>query len=427
LRRFAKPLTVLAALVVLALVVSACASIKPGSLALSQPGGVGPVRVHFLLCTEFEEATCKPNKEKETLQYVLGIAVPKGSVAPATVTAVPITGGATPIVFSRNDQVGAEIAAATATFEELPWPPPGLEGIGYLSQAHPEKEGTVEEWSVDADFGLPTGADGGSFSGPFASGLAFGAREISPGHPPTAPVHCWRISEEEPQEGYAVCTGTTQQAQIGTSDLRIGVPPTPSVFVGGKVPLNFALDFASTAATSPTFTLGATTTVPGGVATLTSGTAFTPAPVAATTHRSAGSSPVTVTVPKGVKPGTYTVTLTATAAAGGVVSQVAQLKVKKPKLKLGGVKLNKVKGTATLKVTVPGGGKLTVSGKGIVGVKSTSKGPKTLKVTIKAKGNAKIALGELGKAKVKAKLTFKPTSGAPVIKSKSITLKQLAG
>jgi len=45
-------------------------------------------------------------------------------------------------------------------------------------------------------------------------------------------------------------------------------------------------------------------------------------------------------------------------------------------------------------------------------------------MTIKAKGKAKTALQEEGKVKVKAKISFKPTSGIAVKKTKTITLKQ---
>src|SRR4029079_12036708 len=109
-----------------------------------------------------------------------------------------------------------------------------------------------------------------------------------------------------------------------------------------------------------------------------------------------------------VKPGTYDVTLTATAPQGGAVSQVAKLKVTKPKLKFGGVKLNKGKGTATFSVTVPSAGTLTASGKGLVKAKKTAKKAKALKVTIRSKGKTKAQLEELGKAKIKAKISFKP-------------------
>jgi hypothetical protein len=103
------------------------------------------------------------------------------------------------------------------------------------------------------------------------------------------------------------------------------------------------------------------------------------------------------------------------------------VEVLQAKIKLGKVKLNKKKGTATLPVGVPTAGTLTVSGKGVVKAQRKATGPTTLKVTIKAKGKAKKKLNATGKAKVKAKIVFKPENGAAVTKSKSITLKKKLG
>jgi uncharacterized membrane protein len=166
--------------------------------------------------------------------------------------------------------------------------------------------------------------------------------------------------------------------------------------------------------------------LPGAAVSLSSST-FTPPAPDPSTHRSSGSDTVTVTIPKTAKPGVYEVTLTAKTAQGGTATQVAKIEVTKPKLKLGKVKLNKGNGTAKLSVGVPSAGTLTVSGKKIVKVKRTAKGPKTLKVTIKSKGKAKKALGSTGKAKVKAKIVFKPSNGDSVTKTKSITLKKKLG
>jgi hypothetical protein len=435
-RRFAKPALVLLAAGVLALVVSACAYFKPNSLALSQPGGIGSVRVHFVLCTE-PSPECEPNEENEDVQYVLGIAAPPGSVPPATVTAVPLKGGS-PITFTRNEEVTTEMTAASGRIQQFlaeegappevtavaggQWPPSGLQGYGYLSDPVLETEGTEREWSVDADFGLPTASDGGPFSGPFATGLAFGFRIISPSQSASRPVRCWRV-EAEPQENEAFCGGTVLQGQIGTSDLRIAPPKTTSVFVGGRVPVKFGLNFASTTA-PPSFALSAKTSVKGAKTTLATGSSFVPGPLDPTTHRApTATTEVMVSVPAGAKPGTYEVTLTGAAPQGGTASAVAKLKVTKPKLKFGGVKLNKAKGTATLKVKVPSGGRLSVAGKGIAKVKKSTKKAKALKLTIKPTGNAKSLLEQTGKAKVKAKVTFKPSSGSQVSKTKTITLK----
>lgn len=439
LRRHAKPLIVVVALGALAVFFSACAYFKPGTLTLSQPGGVGSAKVHVVLCSvvEIESEACGAPSETAEVQSLLGIAAPPGATPPATITAVPI-GGGSPLVFTRNDEVTTELTAASANMEKLAkeseipipgaqaWPPAGLQGFGYLSAPYQEKEGVAVEWNLDAEFGLPVPVGGGAFGGPFATGLASGTRAVNPAQPGSRPVHCWRI-ESEPQESEAFCVGTAQQGQIGTSDLKIAAPKQTSVFLGGKAKLSFPFNFATTATPSPSFALKASSTLPKAQLKVGNPT-FTPGPPNPTTHLSpTAPQTVTVTAPKNAKPGTYEVTVTATTPQGGSVSQVAKLKVAKAKIGLGGVTLNKGKGTATLSVKIPGAGTLTATGKGIVKAKKSAKSvkkPKTLKLTIKAKGKAKKLLAEEGTAKVSAKVTFKPSSGVAVTRTKKITLKQ---
>lgn len=423
LRRPAKPLILLLAFAGLAAALSGCVYFKANSLQVSQPGGIGSARVHFELCTDPLPA-CEPNETEGTLQYLLGIAVPPGSTPPQTVTATPLNGGPQ-IVFTLNEEVAKEMAAASPEIQKLvneegaseevkqiiggPWPPSGLQGVGYLSDPVLETKTTKFEWSVDADFGLPTAADGSAFAGPFATGIALGIRGVNPEHPANRPVHCARSEEDFMSGDVAICLGTNQQKQAGTSDLRIAAPANSAgVFVGGKVPLSYGLSFASTAPTPPAIAYTATSSLKGAKAT------------------AAANGKVTVTVPKNAKPGTYEVTLTGTAQVpnGASSSAVAKIKVTKPKIKLGAVKLNKAKGTATLAVKVPSAGTLTATGKGLVKAKKKAKKAKTLKLTIKAKGATKAQLESSGKAKVKAKISFKPSSGITVKKTKSITLKQ---
>jgi hypothetical protein len=437
LRRPAKPLIVLLAFIGLALSLSACTYYKAGSLTLSQPAGVGSARVHFAICTEPEGSTCNPPEETEQVQLLVGIAVPPGSIPPATLTAIPVGGGA-PLTFTRNDEVSNEIAASSGTLEKFAkeleeenlegtkaWPPAGLQGVGYISAPFQETEGVTQEWTVDAEFGLPVPADGSPFPGPFGTALAFGQRAVSPSQSASRPVRCYRF-EEAPNEGESFCAGTSGQGQIGTSDLKIAAPVQASAFLGGQAKLSFPFNFATTASPAPSFGLSATSTLPNATFSLASPT-FVPGAPDPTTHRSpTANQTVTVTVPKNARPGTYEVTLSAKTPQGGLVSQVGKLKVTKQKISLGGVKLNKRKGTATLSVKIPGAGTLTATGKGIAKVKKSAKQaqkPKTLKLTIKAKGKAKKQLAEEGTAKVGAKVTFKPTSGSPVTKTKKITLK----
>lgn len=426
-RRLAKPALVLAALAVLGIALSACAIFKEGSLKLSQPGGIGSVRVHFELCTasEGEPEMCAANEDDGQGQYLLAISVPKGAVPPATITATPVGGGA-PIVYTRNDQVAQTFSEAAAT-DGGQWPPAGHDGVGYLSAVFTEEKGQTREWSVDADFGLPVGADGGSFAGPFGVTIGTGWREVNETQPADRPVKCWVPDISDPPEDDEAICGPNEEGkviEIGTSDLKIAAPPQGSAYVGGQATLTFPLDFASTATTLPSFNLSAASTLPKATLTLPSPT-FAPSTPAPDTNRSpAGAGAVVVTVPKTATPGTYDVTLTASTATGGAASQVAKLQVSKPKIKLGKVKLNKAKGTAILFVKVPAAGTLTVTGKKVAKAKRKAKGGKTLKVPIKPKGKAKLLLAETGKAKVKTKVTYKPSSGAPVSKSKAITLKK---
>lgn len=431
-RRLVKPVLVLSAFLALAMALSACAVYKEGSLQVSQPSGVGNVRVHFELCTDPEISGCAANEDEGQSQYLLILRVPKGTAAPATVTANPVSGGA-PIVYSRNDEVGRayeqlirEYSAAT-TPDPPEWPPAGTETVGYLSSVFSEEKGATREWVADADFGLPATADGGSYGGPFTLEMATGWRSVNPGAPANRPVVCWSPLSGEPQdeEKDTYCLPNQEEPKsLGTSDLKIAAPAAASAFVGGKATIAFPFDFASSASPPPSFALGATSTLPKAALKLSSPSYAAPA-LDPTTHRApAESRSVAVSVSKDAKPGAYEVTVSATASQGGVVSQVAKLKVTKPKLKFGGIKLNKSKGTATLAVKVPSAGTLTVSGKDVVKVKKKAKKAKTLKITIRAKGKTKAQLEATGKAKVKAKLSFKPASGIAAKKSKSISLKQ---
>jgi hypothetical protein len=84
----------------------------------------------------------------------------------------------------------------------------------------------------------------------------------------------------------------------------------------------------------------------------------------------------------------------------------------------GTVKHNKKKGTATLAVSVPGPGTLSLTGKNVKpqrpareATASTTVGAAgTVKLLVKAKGKAKKKLNKTGKAKVKVKVTYTPSA-----------------
>jgi virginiamycin B lyase len=104
-------------------------------------------------------------------------------------------------------------------------------------------------------------------------------------------------------------------------------------------------------------------------------------------------------------------------------------------LKFGKVKLNKRAGTALLPVTVPSSGTLSIGGKGVVHKRTAlarapgrlfKKVPKagTYKLKVKAKGKKKAKLFSTGTVKVKAVVTFKPSSGAAIHATHKIKLKK---
>lgn len=451
-RRLARSVAAICAAALVVVVASGCAFLKPGSLAVSQPQSVGAVRVHLELCTAGESllpgAGCGKVGETGQAQYLLGIAVPPGSAAPPSITATP-TGSGPAITFTRSDEVVPQISAGSAAMQkvvnELPvenpgeeeekkliqsfigtaWPPAGLEGIGYISGAVTDVKDQTVEWALDADFGLPT-SGAGPFVGPFTAAVAFGIRQVlEPGLPASRPVRCLAPTkvEEGPNAEQALCLGTVQQVQLGTSDLEVAAPKkVAQAFVGGSAELAFPLKYGGTGSTVPNFTLSATTTAKGGKA-KPGAKNFKPAKPNATTHLSQpGTGKVTVSVPKSVKPGTYKVTLTAKTAQGGVVSGVGKFKVVKAKLKLGALKRDASRGTATLKVKVPGAGTLKVGGGGVVPAKKKAGKAKTLTVNIAAAGPTAAALATNGKASLRVKLTFKPKTGVGVSKTARIVL-----
>jgi len=80
------------------------------------------------------------------------------------------------------------------------------------------------------------------------------------------------------------------------------------------------------------------------------------------------------------------------------------------------------KGTAKLAITVPGSGKVTVSGEGVKKATKTVTGPTTIKALIKLKGKKLKTLNEQGKATVKVKIAFTATDGTVTNTTRTLTL-----
>lgn len=93
------------------------------------------------------------------------------------------------------------------------------------------------------------------------------------------------------------------------------------------------------------------------------------------------------------------------------------------KFRFAGVKLNKKKGTAVLKVKVPGAGSVKLAGRNVAKAKAKAKKAQIVRLTVKATGKLRKQLRKKGKATAKTKVTFTPTGGKAATKSKTVKLK----
>ncbi|HET6998590.1 MAG TPA: Ig-like domain-containing protein [Solirubrobacterales bacterium] len=89
---------------------------------------------------------------------------------------------------------------------------------------------------------------------------------------------------------------------------------------------------------------------------------------------------------------------------------------------LGQVKRLASKGTAMLKVTVPGPGKLVASGPKVKKLVLEPKAAGARWITVEAKGAALETLAETGKVTVKVTLVFTPTGGTPFTQTRTVVL-----
>jgi hypothetical protein len=105
------------------------------------------------------------------------------------------------------------------------------------------------------------------------------------------------------------------------------------------------------------------------------------------------------------------------------------ISVKSNGFTIGGVVLNKKKGTAQLPVTVPDAGTLELSGNGVKATaasatKSVAVSGGTVNLLVKTKGKKKRKLNAKGKAKVNVTVTYTPTGVQPGSQAAKVKLKK---
>ncbi len=121
--------------------------------------------------------------------------------------------------------------------------------------------------------------------------------------------------------------------------------------------------------------------------------------------------------------GAYACQITATNFAGAN-AQLSPNEFKvNASLMLRKVRLNRRKGTATLRVAVTGAGRLDLYGKGVANV-SRKRVSGTAKLVLRTGGKARIKLKGTGRAKVKATISYTPEGGKAIKRRKTIVLKK---
>ena len=90
----------------------------------------------------------------------------------------------------------------------------------------------------------------------------------------------------------------------------------------------------------------------------------------------------------------------------------------------GALARNRGKGTARLRVRVPGAGSLVLTGPGVRRAAGRSQAAGTVTLAVRAKGKALRALRRSGKAKVRLRVTFTPDGGTAGSRTKTVTLQK---
>jgi PKD domain len=126
-------------------------------------------------------------------------------------------------------------------------------------------------------------------------------------------------------------------------------------------------------------------------------------------------------------PGPHKATLTVTGCGGSATAEtsfmVSPASKKDALLKLLKVKLNRSKGTATVKVKALAAGTLTLTGKGVAKVAKKLRRPGIATLLVKPTGTVRKRLLARGEAKAKIVVSLKPTSGPAATLRKTLPLK----
>jgi hypothetical protein len=320
-RGYARTLAVLVASALAAIALSGCIVIS--AVSTGQAGSMGPLQLTFEACAEGSPGcTGTSNSEVniyelvggETVEFqvLLAVRLPEGSTPPEGLTA-SLAGGGT-LSFTRSPTYEAELQALEPA-------PAGERWWGWITGAVKYSKAAKQAFTVTIPVTLPRPADGGPLESPMHWRPVVGGRGVEGGKfPVDRPVRCGHENDDlyhgfeelEANSGFSVVCVDFPSAEATRGFLT--APLTDFGIVGSnvRVPAGgtgtaaFVAKRSGAADPSTVFSLGATTGVPGGDVSIDRKTVSLGGDAA---------QPVlaTIDVPARTKPGSYPVTLTATA------------------------------------------------------------------------------------------------------------------
>jgi hypothetical protein len=297
----------LLALVLTAIALGGCAVLRVTPVAL-QAGTVGDVTVHVDVCASAVgpcpatgDAEADTSANAYDLQLLLGFLVPNGVDPPASFDTSSGPAG----TFARNDSYSAGLDQQSAA-------PAGYRWVGYSATATYHwafPMGPATGFTADPAFHLRPASDGSPYKGPFTYRAVAGVRAIDGTHTLGSALNCLgahATTQTICSDKVAGTAPLTTDLSLPTRDLGVLSAPAPAATTpGGTVSVPFTLRYAGAATAAATFTLAATTGVPGAAAPTLSEQSLSPATDSDSTLLA------TVAVPTAATPGDYAVTLTA--------------------------------------------------------------------------------------------------------------------
>jgi hypothetical protein len=292
---------------------SGCAVVSGFGL-ISQPEVIGDLEAPFNICAS--GSTNCPNGQSGLIavdgsgQLLVGLRAKDEVGFPATLTSVSPA-----VTFAASPTYSAEL-------QRLSPAPAGTHWAGYISQTLAYTAGSGPQTvSPRIVLSLRRGADGSPFKGPVQTTILVGSRLVTPTAPATRPVTCGSALTTVNQQDTTICHDGSGSFGQGTRDLGVLPAAAETAAQSGLATLAFPLRYAGTASPQASFSLVASSTLPGALFAVTPDT-YLPPTDGSTQAR------VAVGVPAGARPGTYEVTLTARLGNGQARSATSKLTVR---------------------------------------------------------------------------------------------------